>query len=95
MKVGDKVVCIKDANFGKNWEGIEHIYKVNNLYEIVFISTSSNDVVNHLNIKCVGNRYLSFSMYEDHQFMFKDYFSELKELRKLKLKKLNEYSISL
>lgn len=86
MKIGDKVVCIKDANFGKNWEGIEHIYKMNDLYEIL----SLNDNESCINIRCLGDRYLSFSINDDHKYKFKDYFSELKELRKLKLKKINE-----
>ena len=90
MKVGDKVVCIKDANFGKNWEGIEHIYKVNNLYEVAFIYVTDDDVKDHVNIKCVDDRYLSFSLNDDHKYKFKDYFSELKELRKLKLEKIYE-----
>ena len=90
MKVGDKVVCIKNTNFGKNWEGLEHIYKVNNLYEVAFIYVTDDDVKDHLNIKCVGDRYLSFSLNADHKYKFKDYFSELKELRKLKLEKIYE-----
>jgi hypothetical protein len=89
MKVGDKIVCIKDANFGINWEGIEHIYKVNNLYEILSFSMISN-MENYVNIKCVGNAYLTFSLNDDHKFRFKDYFMNIKESRKQKLEKLQK-----
>ena len=48
MKVGDKVVCITEVNFGINWEGIEHIYKKNNIYEIIYVYVSDNDVKDHI-----------------------------------------------
>lgn len=85
MKIGDNVVCINEANFGKNWEGIEYIYKLNKHYEIKYI----NNVENYVNVICFDDRYITFSLNENHQFKFKDYFLNLKEQRKLKLQKLN------
>ena len=80
MKVGDKVICIKD-HFGKFTEFLKgERYEISDtlFYQTVYI------------VKCKKDTGLSFFINPPTGRLFSNYFISEKEYRKLKLEKLNE-----
>lgn len=92
MNVGDKVLCIKD----------HHLYscgivcKKNNFYKILKIKTSENisdEQDNYITTTSEGTD-KRWSIYnEGAYYNFSDFFINNSEIRRLKLKKLNNYEI--
>lgn len=74
MKIGDKIFCIK-SKLNHNTKGKTYkIFHINNINEIL---VTTNDWY-------LGN------VYNTTDYKFEDYFVTEKQLRKLKLEKLND-----
>jgi hypothetical protein len=87
MKIGDKILCIKDHIFADNYV----VVRKNKIYIIENIEDDKNDKIVTTTTER-GTTYWSLSPNGAH-FKFHDFFVDnLKEQRKLKLKKLNEKS---
>lgn len=88
MKVGDRLYCYKDL-INSDVEGKRHIFVVGEYYELNFINDKEVRVV-----YCYDDYWDYFWFYLDYSDTILnklgDYFYTEKELRKLKLEKLNK-----
>jgi hypothetical protein len=86
MKVGDKILCIKNR---------EKINLKNNTYTIQKIDIDKNQIsisveTNQYHICCHYIYQPSSKMNKKYYYIFEDYFATKKEIRKQKIQKLNE-----
>jgi hypothetical protein len=86
MKVGDEVYCIKSRN---------NLNLKNNTYHILKIDNNKNDILisvehNQIHINCHYLYHNTSTLSKKNFYCFEEYFISESELRKLKLKKLNE-----
>lgn len=84
MIVGDKILCI---------ESREELNLKNNIYTILSISSDIHDI-HDIEVSIEKSIYYVSAHYSNmnslDNYVFDDYFITLKDIRKLKLKKLNE-----
>lgn len=83
MKVGDKILCIKDHSFG-----MMDFTKKDKNYKILEIYEDHDDIVIRTTIES-GETNWSTSK-SGAYYLFSDFFINLNDLRKQKLEKLNE-----
>lgn len=89
MKKGDKILCIKNRKFLKNY-----LNKKNNSYTILEINIDTNEIVvnvenNLYHINCHYIYQTKLKSDKKNFYVFEDYFITEKQYRKLKLQKLN------
>jgi hypothetical protein len=92
MKIGDKVICIRDL---KNWQ-----YKLNNTYTIVDMRIRKHNIMEDGSVKILESVIIEGEHKFKQDFVFErvwtgdlcfhKFFISLKDIRRQKLKKLNE-----
>lgn len=90
MKVGDKVYCIKNFKTPTNPDVFfdeNKTYKITAAMKNVYLRLDAEDKISIYQIDYKLN--FSTNNVIDTDFCFNDYFITLKEMRKLKLEKLN------
>lgn len=86
MKKGDKIYCIKTRP-GINY----NLNTINNYYEIIKIYN------NIISVSCDKNKYHISCQYSlandlDYMYLFNDYFLTIRDIRKEKIKKINNFN---
>lgn len=79
-KVGDKLICITSLD---NWLGDE-LYNKDDTYNVLNVFDDEVTIFITLNHKLIGNEYSDLP-----EYIINENFVNKKELRKMKLKKLN------
>ncbi len=80
MDVGDEMYCKKSR------DGVEHYLTKGKTYIVLTIGKFSFEIIGDTD-EVVG---FYCGTYNNHHFNYKDYFYTIREMRKLKLEKINE-----